>query len=163
MALPKRPPVTRVGPFAALNVPLLLLPLLSMTVVPLASSKPNEAPGANGVTVTLAAHEVVWFAESVTFSVTAVVPGVYGPGGTCASVIGPPSGSNEPLLIDAVAVPMSVAATVTGAHWATGGGSTIVIVNDCGALVLTPPLAVPPLSLSVTVTLATPTAPAAPV
>src|SRR5262245_63484759 len=66
IALPKRPPATRVGPLTALKVPLLLLPLLSTTVVPLASSKPNDAPAANGFTVTLAAHEVVWLAASVT-------------------------------------------------------------------------------------------------
>src|SRR6185295_5967933 len=79
IAFPKRPPVTRVGPLTALKVPLFPLPLLSTPVVPRASSSPTGAPGANGFTVTFAEHDVVWLAASVTFSVTDVVPGAYGP------------------------------------------------------------------------------------
>ena len=40
MALPNRPLTVRVGPVEALNVPWFPFPLLSVTVVPLASSKP---------------------------------------------------------------------------------------------------------------------------
>ena len=65
------------------------------------------------------------------------------------------------MLIDAVWVPRKVAVTVTFWHNATGNGSTTVIVNVCGRLAGWPPLAVPPLSDSVTVTVATPPAPAA--
>src|SRR6266850_7485871 len=116
MARPNRPAAVRCGPFVALKVPWFWFPLLSRTVLTLSSSKPNDAPGANGFTVTVAEHEVVWAAESVTFSITVVCPGRYGPGGTCASVTGPPSGSNEPAFTDATAVPMRVAVTVTFWH-----------------------------------------------
>ncbi len=51
---------------------------------------------------------------------------------------------------------MSVAVTVTFWQRATGGGSNTVIVKLCGALVSTPPFAVPPSSCSRTVTFATP-------
>src|SRR5262245_3697154 len=161
MALPNRPLFVRVGPVVGLSVPLLPFPLLSTTVLPLASSKPYDAPLVNGFTVTVALHEDVWLAESVTFSVTVVCPPVYGPGGTWASVTGPPSGSYEPLLIDAICVPRNVAVTVTFWQTATGTGSTIVIVKVCGAVVSDPPFAVPPLSTSLTVTVATPAMPAA--
>jgi hypothetical protein len=57
---PNRPAAVRVGPFVALKVPLFPFPLLSTTVVPLASSKPYDAPIENGVTVTVAEHDVVW-------------------------------------------------------------------------------------------------------
>ena len=70
-----------------------------------------------------------------------VCPGRYGPGGTCASVTAPPSGSDEPALTDATAVPMRVAVTVTFWHSAIGGGSITVMVKVCVALVSTPPLA----------------------
>src|SRR5262245_2980210 len=86
---------------------------------------------------------------------------MYGPGGFCASVTAPPSGSFEPLLIDAAAVPINVVATVTFWQMAIGGGSNTVIVNVCGALVSAPPFAVPPLSCNWTVQWATPTAPLA--
>src|SRR5262245_11109891 len=112
IALPNRPAVVRVGALAPLNAPLLPLPLESIAVLPLVSSKPNEAPWANGFTVTVAVHDVVCEAESVTFSTTLFAPGRYGPGGTCAAVTGPPSGSFEPLLILAIAVPTTVAVTV---------------------------------------------------
>src|SRR5215470_10628154 len=77
MPLPNRPAVVRVGALVPLNVPLLPLPLASMAVLPLVSSKPNDAPCANGFTVTVAEHEDTCDAESVTFNTTLFAPGKY--------------------------------------------------------------------------------------
>src|SRR6185436_8838907 len=58
---------------------------------------------------------------SVTVSTTLVWPIGYGPGGDCVIVrTSPASGSNEPLLIDAAAVPVASACTVTLRAMATG-------------------------------------------
>ena len=73
------------------------------------------------VTVTVAVHWLVAPLLSVTVSNTLVVPSAYGPAGDWVSVRGPPSGSDEPLLIEAVAVQLAPAATVTFWHDAIGG------------------------------------------
>jgi hypothetical protein len=59
-------------------------------------------------------HELAAPCESVTVNSTVVVPSGYGPAGDCVTVIvSPLSGSEEPLLIEAVAVQFAPAATVT--------------------------------------------------
>ena len=69
--------------------------------------------GVLSTTVTVAEHCLESPGVSVTVKVTVVVPSGYGPGGDWLVVTAPPSGSNEPLLIEAVAVHVGPADTVT--------------------------------------------------
>ena len=50
----------------------------------------------------MAVQELVAPCESVTVNITSVVPSGYSPAGVCVTVIASPSGSDEPLLIDAL-------------------------------------------------------------
>src|SRR5262249_14488497 len=56
---------------------------------------------------------------------TLVVPTGYGPAGDCVIVSVPPSGSDDPLSMDAGAVQVAPAETVTLWHIATGGWFTV--------------------------------------
>jgi hypothetical protein len=69
--------------------------------------------GVRSTTVTVAVHCLESPGPSVTVKVTLVVPSGYGPGGAWLVVKPPPSGSNEPLLIEALAVQVGPADTVT--------------------------------------------------
>ncbi len=69
--------------------------------------------GLLSVTVTVAEQELDAPLLSVTVIVTVVVPSGYGPGGDCVMVNVSPSGSEEPLLIEALAVQLGPAETVT--------------------------------------------------
>jgi len=69
--------------------------------------------GVLSTTVTVAVHCLESPGGSVTVNVTFVVPSGYGPGGDWLVVTAPPSGSNEPLLIEAFAVQVGPAETVT--------------------------------------------------
>ena len=69
--------------------------------------------GVLSTTVTVAEHCLESPGVSVTVKVTVVVPSGYGPGGDWLVVTAPPSGSSEPLLIEALAVQVGPADTVT--------------------------------------------------
>jgi hypothetical protein len=69
--------------------------------------------GVLSTTVTIAEHSLETPGVSVTVKVTVVVPSGYGPGGDWLVVTAPPSGSSEPLLIEALAVQVGPADTVT--------------------------------------------------
>ena len=69
--------------------------------------------GVLSTTVTVPEHCLESPGGSVTVNVTVVVPSGYGPGGDWLVVSAPPSGSNEPLLIEALAVQAGPADTVT--------------------------------------------------
>ncbi len=71
-------------------------------------------------TVTIAVHWLDAPLLSVTVKVTRVLPSEYGPGGDWLSVIASPSGSEEPLSIEALAVQFGPAETVTVWHTAAG-------------------------------------------
>jgi hypothetical protein len=77
--------------------------------------------GVVSTTVTLPVHWLVAPLLSMTVNNTLVVPSAYGPAGACVIVRGPPSGSDEPLLIEALAVQLAPADTVTFWHVAIGG------------------------------------------
>src|SRR5215813_8186193 len=57
---------------------------------------------------------------SVAVKVTVVVPSEYGPTGDCASVIASPSGSEEPSSMEASAIQLAAAGTMTFRHFASG-------------------------------------------
>src|SRR6185436_760082 len=77
--------------------------------------------GVASTTVTVPVHELVAPWLSVTVRATLVAPSGYGPAGLCANVIvSPPSGSKEPLSIEAPAVQLGPAETVRLRHCATG-------------------------------------------
>ena len=69
--------------------------------------------GVASTTVTVAEHWLETPGVSVTVNVTVVVPSGYGPGGDWLVVTAPPSGSDDPLLIEALAVQVGPADTVT--------------------------------------------------
>jgi hypothetical protein len=69
--------------------------------------------GVESTTVTVAEHSLETPRMSVTVNVTVVVPSGYGAGGDWLVVTAPPSGSVEPLLIEALAVQVGPADTVT--------------------------------------------------
>jgi hypothetical protein len=69
--------------------------------------------GVLSTTVIVAEHCLESPGASVTVNVTVVAPRGYGPGGDWLVVTVPPSGSNEPLLIEALAVQVGPAETVT--------------------------------------------------
>jgi hypothetical protein len=69
--------------------------------------------GVLSTTVTVAEHSLETPSVSVTVKVTVVVPSGYSPGGDWLVVTAPPSGSSEPLLIEALAVQVGPADTVT--------------------------------------------------
>ena len=78
--------------------------------------------GVVSTTVTVALETLDAPCESVTVRVTVVVPMEYGPAGICARVMASPlSASKEPSLMDAFAVQVLSAATVTFFDLAVGG------------------------------------------
>src|SRR5215471_8265528 len=60
------------------------------------------------------------------------------------------------MAVSKMLVPVTNSAWSAGLVMTTSVGPTTVIVNDCGGLVSWPPLAVPPLSMRITVTFARP-------
>ena len=69
--------------------------------------------GVLSTTVTVAEHWLETPRVSVTVNVTVVTPSGYGPDGDWLVVTAPPSGSDEPLSIEALAVQVGPADTVT--------------------------------------------------
>ena len=70
---------------------------------------------------------------STTVSITLVIPTGYGPAGVCVNVIASPSGSEDPLLIFAVAVPPMLAAiTETFLETAMGSWFTLQLMEHAG-------------------------------
>ena len=73
--------------------------------------------GVLSTTVTVAEHWLESPGVSVTGNVTVVVPSAYGPAGDWLVVTAPPSGSNEPLLIEALDVQVCPPDTVGKVRW----------------------------------------------
>src|SRR6188474_2517578 len=62
--------------------------------------------------------------------IAVAVPGPNGPGGVCVHMSDPPSGSNEPSLIDAGALQAGPAAMTTSRQRATGGLLTVTVTQS---------------------------------
>jgi hypothetical protein len=83
-------------------------------------------PSSTTVTVAVAEQEAPW--ESVAVTATLVVPSGYGPAGDCVRVIvSPLSESKEPLSIEAFAMQLAPAETVTFLLMTTGGAFSLTL------------------------------------
>lgn len=80
-------------------------------------------------TVTLAEQNAeAWSGPlSTTKSFTGVIPNVYGPAGDCVAVTPSPSGSKEPLLMDAVALVHRLKSVETMTELHSASGSTPIV------------------------------------
>src|SRR3954470_9438378 len=98
---------------------------IAMSILPSPSKSPRTCVRDTTVVVpaTTVTAAVAWLVApdgSLTVSRTIVRPIRYGPGGDCVMVSGSPSASDDPLSIDAAALPDTPAVAVTSFAMATG-------------------------------------------